>query len=144
MQDLNYCKKCGRMVLFMDDSKRRICDCCGSVVYPIPEEFLEAETKTFVRKELKEDFINRCIKASPEFDRELYEKRDSILLKKDMEISALLVEAGNKGGVSCTYCGSNSVRKIGAVSRMVSGSLFGLGSSKIGKQWHCNSCGSDF
>jgi len=50
----------------------------------------------------------------------------------------------SSGGVSCTYCGSNSVRKIGAVSRMVSGSLFGLGSSKIGKQWHCNSCGSDF
>ncbi len=33
--------------------------------------------------------------------------------------------------------------KIDTVSRMVSASMFGLVSKKIGKQWHCNKCKSD-
>lgn len=46
--------------------------------------------------------------------------------------------------VSCPYCKSTNVRKIGMVSRGVSVGLFGLASKKIGKQWHCNQCRSDF
>lgn len=46
--------------------------------------------------------------------------------------------------VACPYCHSRNTSKIGTVSRMFSASLFGLGSKKLGKQWHCNSCGSDF
>ena len=46
--------------------------------------------------------------------------------------------------VACPYCHSRNTSKIGTVSRMFSAGLFGLGSKKIGKQWHCNSCGSDF
>lgn len=46
--------------------------------------------------------------------------------------------------VSCPYCNSTNVRKIGIVSRGVSISMFGLASSKIGKQWHCNNCKSNF
>lgn len=30
------------------------------------------------------------------------------------------------------------------MSRVVSTGLFGLGSNKVGKQWHCSQCGSDF
>lgn len=44
----------------------------------------------------------------------------------------------------CPYCHSRNTSKIGTVSKMFSAGLFGLGSKKIGKQWHCNSCGSDF
>lgn len=46
--------------------------------------------------------------------------------------------------VACPYCHSRNTSKIGAVSRMFSAGFFGLGSKKIGKQWHCNSCNSDF
>lgn len=46
--------------------------------------------------------------------------------------------------VACPYCHSRNTSKIGTVSRMFSAGFFGLGSKKIGKQWHCNSCGSDF
>ena len=46
--------------------------------------------------------------------------------------------------VTCPYCQSTNVKKIGQLNRTVSTGLFGLGSKKIGKQWHCNSCGSDF
>lgn len=55
---------------------------------------------------------------------------------------AILEEQSRR--VTCSYCGSANVKKIGFVSRSVSTGLFGLGSKKLGKQWHCCNCGSDF
>lgn len=46
--------------------------------------------------------------------------------------------------VICPYCKSKNTKKLGVASRSFSIGLFGLGSSKIGKQWHCNNCNSDF
>lgn len=48
------------------------------------------------------------------------------------------------GQVSCPYCQSTNVKKIGTAGKLTSIGLFGLASSKVGKQWHCNKCGSDF
>ena len=49
-----------------------------------------------------------------------------------------------KPTIKCPYCQSTNCKKIGVVSRGVSFGLFGMGSGKIGKQWHCNNCSSDF
>ena len=46
--------------------------------------------------------------------------------------------------VECPYCKSGNVKKLGVIARNISVGIFGLGSSKIGKQWHCNNCSSDF
>lgn len=46
--------------------------------------------------------------------------------------------------VACPYCKSANVSKISTLSRAVSVELLGLASSKVGKQWHCNNCKSDF
>lgn len=46
--------------------------------------------------------------------------------------------------ITCPYCQSTNTKKIGVIGRSVSTGLFGFGSSKIGKQWHCNNCKSDF
>ena len=46
--------------------------------------------------------------------------------------------------IKCPYCSSTDTSKISAMGRVVSTGLFGLGSKKIGKQWHCNKCKSDF
>lgn len=46
--------------------------------------------------------------------------------------------------VICPYCKSTNTEKISAVSRAVSVSLVGAASGKIGKQWHCKNCGSNF
>ena len=46
--------------------------------------------------------------------------------------------------VECPYCHSINTSKSGTVSRMTSTAMFGLASKKIGKQWHCNSCNSNF
>lgn len=46
--------------------------------------------------------------------------------------------------VSCPYCNSTRVKKIGALNRFASLGFFGIASSKIGKQWTCQSCGTNF
>ena len=42
--------------------------------------------------------------------------------------------------IVCPYCKSTDTKKIDVVSRGTSFGLFGFGSSKVGKQWHCNRC----
>ena len=46
--------------------------------------------------------------------------------------------------IKCPYCHSNNTKKISGLSRFSSVGFFGLSSKKIGKQWHCNNCNSDF
>lgn len=46
--------------------------------------------------------------------------------------------------IKCPYCNSADVVKISTLNRAVSVGLVGLASSKIGKQFHCNNCKSDF
>lgn len=46
--------------------------------------------------------------------------------------------------VECPYCHSTNTKKISGTTRFISTGLFGLASNKIGKNFHCNNCKSDF
>ncbi len=147
---LCYCKKCGRIVLFLLDKDKKSCDYCNNIVFPIPEQFLSSEYS--INEDLKEKFINEYIKTSPEFDQYLFDTREKNVKQHindfDKQNSALahgkeILEEQNRR-VKCTYCGSTNVKKIGLFNRAVSTELWGLGSKKIGKQFHCNHCGADF
>ena len=48
----------------------------------------------------------------------------------------------SKPTITCPYCHSTNIRKIGTLNRMASVGLFGLASSKIGKNHKCNNCGT--
>lgn len=74
------------------------------------------------------------LKQSPEFSEEAYNKR----------INYVPIEYGSNSSTRCPYCKSSNCKKIGVVGRSVSVGLFGLASGKVGKQWHCNKCSSDF
>lgn len=51
----------------------------------------------------------------------------------------------HESAVSCPYCQSTNVKKISGLSKAGSVALWGIfASGKVSKQWHCNSCGSDF
>ncbi len=63
---------------------------------------------------------------------------------KSNEHLLLKYGGGSDNQIKCPYCKSTSVKKISTTSRVVSTGLFGLASKKIGKQRHCNGCGSDF
>ena len=54
------------------------------------------------------------------------------------------IKSNDKPSIECPYCHSTDVSKIGTVNRAVSVGMVGVASSKIGKQWHCNKCKSNF
>lgn len=50
----------------------------------------------------------------------------------------------SKPTITCPYCQSTNTKKISGTSRWMSTGIFGLASGKIGKQWRCTDCKSDF
>ena len=152
---LCYCKKCGRIVLYLFEKDEKICDYCKSNVFPIPESFLSSAVS--VKEDLKEQFINEYIKSSPEFDQNMFNKREEDAkqhthdLKKSMtaiEQGKAILEGkdkGNKFDIECPYCHATNVKKISVSSKAVHTAVFGIFSiSRNSKQWHCEHCGSDF
>lgn len=144
---LCYCKKCGRIVQEEYGKSEQICDYCNSIIQYIPKQFLIGERGVALNKKLEQQFIDEYIKSSPEFDQYLFDHRDEDLSKRRMENRAKL-EHGKaileeKSRVpKCPCCGSTNISQIGAVSRVVSTSFFGLASNKIGKTHKCNNCGT--
>ena len=67
----------------------------------------------------------------------------SIPKKVDPPIKESLFNA--KPVVECPYCHSKHTKKISNLSKAGSIALFGIFAlGKTSKQWHCNSCNSDF
>ena len=66
----------------------------------------------------------------------------SIPKKKPVPVAGYIYDT--KPVIECPYCHSTDTSKISTMSRTFSVGLFGLSSKKIGKQWHCNKCKSDF
>lgn len=76
-----------------------------------------------------------------------YEQEHGVTTTPPEPLHPVIQEALNptpKPQVHCPYCKSTRVEKIGSVSRAVSIFTLGLASGKIGKQWHCKDCKSDF
>ena len=149
---LCYCKKCGRIVLFLFDQEDKICDCCNSETFPVPEQYLSSEFS--IKEESEQQFIDEYIKSSPEFDQYLFDHREEILAKQSAEFNAKMKhgkavlegrDKGNKFGIECPYCHATNIVKITIASKAAHTALFGIFSlSRNSKQWHCNNCNSDF
>lgn len=137
-----FCKKCGDIgYLFNGDTK--YCFCCGSPMYPIPEEYKDMRLD-------EDEFREKYVKTSPEFDQYLFDNREKIIKEKNVEFQKEyarvmeMVNAAAKPKVECPYCHSTDTAKISAASKAGSVFFFGLFSQKVRHQWHCNKCGSDF
>ena len=47
--------------------------------------------------------------------------------------------------IECPYCHSTKTKKISTMSKVAHTAVFGIyGMGRNSKEWHCNSCGSDF
>lgn len=108
-------------------------------------------------KKICQPFIDDVVRKRPEFSQELHdhipvwEKRrkrewqEWEAHQQKLEDTFHFSEKAKKNPtITCPYCQSTDTKKISAVSRGLSFSIFGFGSKKVGKQWHCNKCGSDF
>lgn len=145
---LCYCDKCGNICEAFTDELEDGCFCCGnSPLKPIPREYID--NFRWRDGDGEQAFIEEVVKKSPNLDQFLFEHKDEIINRKNDEINAsvargkAILEEQNRR-ITCSYCGSTNVRKIGFLNRAISTEFWGLGSKKIGKQWHCNHCGSDF
>lgn len=150
-----YCPKCGQCHFITYESDECLVCKCHMIETPheynLTEEKMQNNYEEFEKNEKR--LFDEVINKSPEFDQDLYDHRDE-RLERNRQQQEFAIEhgkavregrdKGNSYGVSCPYCHATNVRKIGVVSRSVSAGIFGLGSSKIGKQWHCDHCGSDF
>lgn len=145
-----FCNKCGNITLGNKYLEEK-CSICGKVKIPVPLNYIQ-ENEILTDKELddkKNIIIEELVKTSPEFDQYLFDHRDEILAKQSAEFDAkmehgkAILEEGSRTP-KCTYCGSTNIRKIGLLNRAISIELWGLGSKKIGKQFHYNNCGADF
>ena len=142
---LCYCKKCGRIILFIIEDKLE-CDCCHSKVSPVPDEFLVGKSKMVINKNLKQQFINEYIKTSPEFDQYLFDHRDEILAKQSAEFDAKMAHGKaileeQSRVPKCPTCQSTNIRKMGGIERGASIYAFGIFSKKINKTFKCQNCG---
>lgn len=104
------------------------------------------EWNELIKSDEYHDYVKN-LSSGELFNEELFQQTFTETRRKT-EYNKKLMEDYNKvkasNRVSCPYCSSYNVRKIGMTGRLVSTSLFGLGSKKVGKQWHCNNCKSDF
>lgn len=148
---LCYCNKCGSITDWAKPEEQS-CYCCGNTpLKPIPREYID--DFRWRDRDGKQAFIEEVIKTSPNLDQYLFEHKDEIIQNKNAEMDAKIAhgkevlegrDKGNNFGVECPYCHATNVKKVSMAGRMFSTGLFGLASNKIGKQWHCNKCGSDF
>lgn len=150
MQFIGYCPQCGCIYPGAEKGQKHKCPYCNYEIL-ITEHSLDEYLKN--RTKIKQ-IVNELCKNSPEFDEELAKKREEendkvIHGSMSKEERTVLQNMGaipkpNTNRVECPYCHSNDVSKISTLGRAASVGIFGLASKKIGKQWHCNHCKSDF
>lgn len=148
----NYCKKCGyvfgegyvpRLV------QKGICPTCKSKLFETKEPISYFQGRIEKSMPTWEDVLRNKYLKNIELDTNLSNiNKNNEREHYQHELNKLKgnnVETHNtKPTITCPYCQSTNTKKIGVVRRSASFSMFGFGSSKVGKQWHCNNCKSDF
>ena len=144
---LHYCKKCGRVAHESYGRKEQSCDCCKSIMYPVPNKYLwDGFDENFKDKESEQLLIEELIKTSPEFDQYLFDHRDEILAKQSAEFDAKMAHGKaileeQSRVPKCPICQSTNIRKMGGIERGASIYVFGIFSKKINKTFKCQNCG---
>ena len=147
-QNLLVCQHC-QTYFFTDLAETNCCPHCNSQleVSDITYENYKSMPKVKRCKKCKRKYPKIFIKC-PKCNQQLIKlstenkqlDKQIIEIRKDMQE----YQENQNSKIRCPYCQSTNVNKISTAGRVVSVGLFGLGSSKIGKQWHCNQCKSDF
>lgn len=154
---LYYCKKCGTIhnqfnELCRDSNSKLQCPVCFEQLYELPDKYKDGIYSRNGRR--YNDTLLNDLKSGGEYSEEVALEKQQLhddlvnSYNERMEAGKRLVEARSNDpkikGISCPYCHSSNVSKISTSNRAVSVGMVGVASSKIGKQWHCNNCKSNF
>lgn len=137
---LYYCEKCGGTGVLDFD----VCVQCGShnSYKPVPDEYVNDYA---IKDNLKEQFVEKIVKSSPNFDQKCWDRREAFkeiqkhneeLLKNDKVKQANIPK--------CPTCSSINLKKITVTSKAMNTALFGLFGTKRHKTFHCNNCGYEW
>lgn len=130
--NIYYCPKCNiRKFIKPDEDFNGICKVCGK------EMKIEA-TNVPVQTTGPWNLKNSSEMVAKAKERQNFRKDVEEAIKREN------MRSQQQNIPHCPICGSAKLSKISTLNRAVSVSLFGIFSKKIGKQWHCNQCGTDF
>jgi len=138
-----FCNKCGRHYFAIDYETN--CEDCGTELQIIPEPY----GKYIMNDREYDTFVNEYARHLPTFDYNKYAARIQRIhqyIASEAKVKAIQsgTDKGNKYGITCPYCKATNIEKITTIQRMFSVGFFGGASGKLGKQWHCTHCNSDF
>lgn len=134
---LYYCEKCGGTGVLDED----VCVLCGShnSFKPVPDEYVDDYA---IKDNLKEQFIEKIVKFSPNFDQECWDRREAYKEIQKHNNELLENDKVKQSNVpKCPTCSSTNVQKIGTGERVASVAMMGIFSKKINKSFKCKSCG---
>lgn len=137
---LHYCDRCGFLVdeFPEEDSSLYVCRICGGNLKPVPKEYTDF-TGMIIVKGKKQEFIEKVLKAEPNFDQTAYDERIEYVKTCNRQYEMLKQEQTNQP--KCPTCGSTDVQKITGLERGISIATLSLFSKKINKSFKCNHCG---
>ena len=146
------CKSCGAISFNKED----ICPVCNIPLITVPFftgrkiDNLGGEDRDKYIEEITGQKLNPImVQKRKDYLKKIYKEQKEILQKRirkseESRINEYQQKYLAEHNIHCPYCNSSNVTKISTVNRAVSVGMFGLASKKLGKQWHCNSCNSDF
>ena len=130
-----YCPKCGNVTFI--ETKNEKCNCCNTNLLPTPYTMNEYLFGNSIDVNIDKKIFDEYIKGNSQFDEELYRSR---INKEKLLRQASLDKQREQNKPKCPTCGSTNVKHISTLNRAVSIGVFGLFSSKIGKNYECLNC----
>lgn len=94
---------------------------------------------------LEEKLANQY--GNNQFSQEAYEHRLAMIQQENKDQNKRNIQVDQvpqKPQIICPYCNSTNIKKLSFTKKAISIGGLGILSNKIGKQWHCNNCKSDF
>lgn len=148
------CPKCGSFSTATDVVATIQCDFCGTPMFQTSESTTITISNTSWPKTEDEidsyiySLLEKCDKVE-EYDIEahrIYKQklRERVMARRKQQSNQQSATPPSTNQPHCPICQSTNIEKIGMFKRMLSTSMFGIASDKVGKQWHCKNCGNNF
>lgn len=142
--DSDICRTCGNRLCYSDNKYELI---YGNNIYKNGKSINTG--RTF--KQNQQRLFEEVIKPNPEFDPDLYARKDEIIKQKqEQEMNEFRRQTGGASWVDdkignkpkCPTCGSTNIQKISASAKLGGAMMFGIFSKTAKSQWKCRNCGS--
>lgn len=140
VKELYYCTKCGNT----KTGEKQCLICQGQDIAIVPKKYVSyiADVVPVLNEDLQEEFVEKVVKMSPNFDSYWYEHKDEIT--QNMKQQYEKVKSFQKEQLNvpkCPTCQSTNIKKIGTGERVASVAMMGIFSKKINKSFKCKNCG---